>query len=111
MKHKLLYVYVERIVCVCKMMCLNAHIIRSPQSAKDIFKASLVANIHYGIDTVELIDDLMDIDLIKSCEISMLMSYNFSIMDAMIEYRDSIVAAYFKANSKPLYKFNTKNFM
>ena len=110
MKQKVLYIYVERIVTICKMMTLNSHVIKSPQAARNIFVGSLLSHLHYGIETVDLIDDIIEIDLIKTCESNMLLNYNFSISDALVEYGDSIMKTYLKATNKSLYKFYITNY-
>lgn len=94
--------YISQLVNTCKIMTINNHVIG--KSGRDIFMASLLSTIHYGTQSIEIIDRIIDDTEIKTCEVTVMINCNFSVIDALLEYRDSIIKSYFT-----LHKIDTKN--
>lgn len=102
--------YTDRIVNACKIIAINSHIITS-KNARDVFMASLLSIMHYNTSSVEIIDKIIDSVDLKTCEVTIMINFDFSVIDAILEYRDSIIKSYFKTFGIKEYKFKIDNFI
>ena len=100
--------YINDLIDACKIMTINTQVVG--KSGRDIFMASLLSTIHYGTQSVEIIDRIIDTPDLKACEVTVMINCNFSVVDALLDYRDSIIKSYFMIHNKEAIKTSIKNF-
>lgn len=100
--------YTDHLINSCKIMTINSNVVG--KSGRDIFMATLLSTIHYGYQSVEIIDRIIESADMKACEVTVMINCNFSVLDALLEYRDSIIKSFFKIKQPSVLNISIKNF-